>query len=51
VWEDAAKRHDTGRRFWIADCALWNVYDARGSRIGQAATFPRTTAAMDKAPR
>jgi hypothetical protein len=31
--------------------ALWNVYDARGSRIGQAVTFRCTTPAMDKAPR
>ena len=33
----------SGRRFRIEDCALWNVRDASGARIGQAATFRRTS--------
>ncbi len=29
----------TGRRFVIEDVLVWNVLDARGERIGQAATY------------
>lgn len=31
----------TGRRFVIEDVFVWNVLDARGTRIGQAATYRR----------
>lgn len=31
----------TGRRFRIEDVTCWNIYDERGERIGQAATYPR----------
>ncbi len=31
----------TGRRFVIEDVFVWNVHDARGERIGQAATYRR----------
>lgn len=29
----------TGRRFLVEDATVWNVVDARGNRVGQAATF------------
>lgn len=29
----------TGRRFLVEDATVWNVVDARGHRVGQAATF------------
>lgn len=32
----------SGRRFWIEDGTVWNVLDAAGMRIGQAALFART---------
>jgi hypothetical protein len=41
----------SGRRFRIEDCALWNVRDPNGVRIGQAATFRRTTPLGDPAER
>jgi hypothetical protein len=28
-----------GRRFWIEDVTMWNLLDARGVRVGQAARF------------
>lgn len=31
----------TGRRFMIANAIIWNVTDAAGARIGQAATFDK----------
>lgn len=34
----------SGRRFWIEQGCLWNVSNARGQRIGQAASFARTRA-------
>jgi hypothetical protein len=35
----------SGRRFWIEDVTVWNVLDENGRRIGQAATYMRTTPA------
>jgi hypothetical protein len=29
----------TGRRFQIDQAIVWNLVDARGERVGQAATF------------
>jgi PAS domain S-box-containing protein len=29
----------TGRTFWIRDATVWNLVDARGARVGQAARF------------
>lgn len=29
----------TGRRFWIEDATVWNLLDADGVRVGQAARF------------
>lgn len=29
----------TGRTFWIEDATLWNLLDATGARVGQAARF------------
>ncbi|GAB4063551.1 MEKHLA domain-containing protein [Uliginosibacterium sediminicola] len=34
-----------GRRFWIEDVTVWNLLDAAGARIGQAATYRRITPA------
>ncbi|HEX5127251.1 MAG TPA: MEKHLA domain-containing protein, partial [Rhodocyclaceae bacterium] len=34
-----------GRRFWIEDVTVWNLVDAKGIRIGQAATYRRITGA------
>lgn len=31
----------SGRRFVIEQATVWNVFDARGGRCGQAATFSR----------
>ena len=31
----------TGRRFRIVDAVCWNVFDAQGVRLGQAACFDR----------
>ena len=33
----------TGKRFLVEDATVWNVIDASGIRIGQAATFARWT--------
>jgi len=33
----------TGRRFRVEDATVWNVVDGRGTRVGQAATFARST--------
>lgn len=33
----------SGRRFWIEQGCLWNVSNARGERIGQAALFRGTS--------
>jgi PAS domain-containing protein len=33
----------SGRRFWIEDVTMWNIVDAAGVRVGQAAIFPRWT--------
>jgi MEKHLA domain len=33
----------TGRRFRIVDATVWNVVDAGGQHLGQAATFARFT--------
>lgn len=33
----------TGRRFLVEDATVWNVVDAQGARMGQAATFSRWT--------
>ena len=33
----------TGRRFLVEDAIVWNVVDAQGTRVGQAATFSRWT--------
>jgi hypothetical protein len=30
----------SGRRFWIEQCVVWNLVDAKGCKRGQAATFP-----------
>jgi MEKHLA domain len=35
----------SGRQFWIEDVTVWNVYDLAGARIGQAATYLRTSPA------
>jgi PAS domain S-box-containing protein len=32
-----------GSRFWIEDVTVWNLTDASGMRIGQAATYRRIT--------
>jgi PAS domain S-box-containing protein len=34
-----------GTRFWIEDVTVWNLVDADGIRIGQAATYRRITPA------
>ena len=34
----------SGRRFWIEDVTVWNVFDPEGRPIGQAAVYERTTA-------
>lgn len=31
----------SGRRFWIEDAIVWNIWDERDNVIGQAATFDR----------
>jgi hypothetical protein len=31
----------TGRRFWIEDAMIWDVLDAQGRKVGQAARFDR----------
>ena len=33
----------TGRRFFVEDAIVWNVVDAQGKHVGQAATFSRWT--------
>jgi PAS domain-containing protein len=33
----------SGRRFWIEDVTMWNLFDADGLRTGQAAVFPKWT--------
>ncbi|HSN03966.1 MAG TPA: MEKHLA domain-containing protein [Nitrospira sp.] len=33
----------TGKRFLVEDATVWNVVEARGARVGQAATFARWT--------
>lgn len=33
----------TGKRFLVEDATVWNVVDADGVRVGQAATFARWT--------
>lgn len=33
----------TGKRFMVEDATVWNVVDAQGVRVGQAATFARWT--------
>ena len=33
----------TGRRFLVENALIWNVVNAEGQRVGQAATFPRWT--------
>ena len=33
----------TGKRFSVEDATVWNVVDASGARVGQAATFARWT--------
>ena len=33
----------TGKRFLVDDATVWNVVDACGARVGQAATFARWT--------
>ncbi len=33
----------TGKRFLVEDATVWNVVDASGTRVGQAATFARWT--------
>jgi PAS domain S-box-containing protein len=35
----------SGRRFWIEEAVVWNVSDAAGVRLGQAAAFSRVTSA------
>ena len=35
----------SGRRFWIEDVTVWNVLDAAGRFLGQAATYQRTSPA------
>jgi len=35
----------SGRRFWIEQTELWNVLDADGTRLGQAALFRSTSPA------
>jgi len=35
----------SGRRFWIEDVTMWNVFDASGAPCGQAATYGRITPA------
>ncbi|MBM3117064.1 MEKHLA domain-containing protein [Jeongeupia naejangsanensis] len=35
----------SGRRFWIEDVTVWNLVDAAGLRLGQAATYRRITPA------
>jgi hypothetical protein len=35
----------SGRRFWIEEAVVWNVSDAAGTRLGQAAAFSRVTPA------
>lgn len=32
----------SGRRFWIEQATLWNVYGLDGTRLGQAAMFAHT---------
>jgi PAS domain S-box-containing protein len=36
----------SGRRFWIEDVTVWNLIDAEGRRVGQAATYLRTSPAL-----
>jgi hypothetical protein len=33
----------TGRRFLVENAIIWNVVDAGGQRVGQAATFAHWT--------
>ena len=33
----------TGRRFLVENALIWNVVDAKGQRVGQAATFSQWT--------
>jgi hypothetical protein len=33
----------TGRRFLVENALVWNVVDAEGQRVGQAATFAQWT--------
>lgn len=33
----------SGKRFFVEDATVWNVVDASGSRVGQAAMFARWT--------
>jgi hypothetical protein len=33
----------TGRRFLVENALIWNVVDAEGQRVGQAATFSQWT--------
>jgi hypothetical protein len=33
----------TGRRFLVENALIWNVVDAEGQRVGQAATFSTWT--------
>jgi hypothetical protein len=30
-----------GKRFWIRNATVWNLIDANGARVGQAARFDR----------
>ena len=39
----------TGRRFRILDVTIWNVNDASGRAIGQAATFARWSVSVEPA--
>lgn len=35
------RRERSGRRFWIEDVTMWNLTDAAGEHVGQAALLPR----------
>ncbi|HEV3357307.1 MAG TPA: MEKHLA domain-containing protein [Pseudonocardiaceae bacterium] len=35
----------SGRQFWIEDVTVWNLLDARGGQVGQAAAYRRFTPA------
>jgi PAS domain-containing protein len=38
----------SGRRFWIEDVTMWNLVDAAGVRVGQAAAFNRCADASNR---